>query len=364
VSPFDLKGANLTIPLPHPLDPGNSVTLKLGYQLNLPQRPGVFGYDTRQTNLGDWYPFLPYYQPGVGWLAHKPTGIGENLAYDMASYEVEIRLADPNPNLLISASALAEGNSQAGYRYKVSNARNFSWSASDKMQVVSADINQVKLQVSVFPEDKAAGETALKTMGDALQIYSDLFGAYPHPSLTLVEATFFDGMEYDGLIFLDQQYFTHYTGGPQVYLVALTAHETAHQWWYGLVGSDQAMEPWLDETLSTYSELLYYQKYYPTDVDWWWNYRVNRFKPKGWVNTTIYEYGAFRPYVDAVYLRGALFLQVLRQQMGDQEFMAFLKDYAAHYRLGWVSGADFFNVLGDHTQQNLDLLIGEYFKKP
>ncbi len=203
---------------------------------------------------------------------------------------------------------------------------------------------------SVFPDDRSAGETALKTMGEAVQTYSALFGDYPHPSLTLVEANFFDGMEYDGLVFLDQNYFKNYAGGAEAYLVTLSAHETAHQWWYGLVGNDQAMEPWLDETLCTYSELLFYERQYPGEVNWWWNYRVNRFDPKGWVNTTIFDYAAFRPYVNAVYLRGAQFMQALRTQIGDPVFLAFLKDYAARYRQGWVSGADFFNVLGDHTQ--------------
>ena len=364
ISHSGLKGANLTVPLPQPLASGNSITLILNFQLNLPQRTSILGYDARQTNLGDWYPFLPYYQSGTGWLVYTPTGIGEYLAYDIADFDVEILPVDPKINLVISASAQAEGDPQTGYHFQSTMARNFSWSASQKMSVLTGTAGKVNLFVSVFPEDKSAGETALKTMGEAVQTYSDLFGAYPHPSLTMVEANFFDGMEYDGLIFLDQNYFTNYTGGAEAYLVTLSAHETAHQWWYGLVANDQAMEPWLDETLSTYSELLFYERQYPNEVNWWWNYRVNRFKPTGWVNTTIYDYNAFRPYVNAVYLRGALFMQALRQQVGDQVFLAFLKDYATRYRQGWVSGADFFNVLGDHTQQNLDTLIGDYFKKP
>jgi hypothetical protein len=359
-----LKGASLTVALPQPLAPGNSVTLILNFQLNLPQRNGILGYGARQTNLGDWYPFLPYYQSGTGWLVYTPTGLGEHLCYDMADFVVDILPSDPKINLVISASAQAEGDSQTGYHYQLRAARNFTWSASQQMEALTDTSGKVKLFVTVFPEDKTAGEMALKSMGEALQIYSDLFGAYPHASLTMVEGDFFDGMEYDGFTFLDQNYFIHYAGGPEAYLVTLSAHETAHQWWYGLVGNDQAMEPWLDEALATYSEVLFYERQYPNEVNWWWNFRVIRFNPTGWVNTTIYDYDAFRPYVNAVYLRGVLFMQALRKQMGDQEFLAFLKDYATRYRQGWVSGADFFNVLGDHTQQNLDALIGEYFKKP
>jgi aminopeptidase N len=95
----------------------------------------------------------------------------------------------------------------------------------------------------------------------------------------VVEAGFADGMEYDGLYFLGREYFAAYDGTPQNYLTALAAHETAHQWWYGLVGNDQALEPWLDEALCTYSELLFYEAVYPDLVDWWWTFRVNRFQP-------------------------------------------------------------------------------------
>jgi len=44
------------------------------------------------------------------------------------------------------------------------------------------------------------------------------------------------------------------------YLTTLSVHETAHQWWDGLVGTDQALEPWLDEALATYAERIFYQK--------------------------------------------------------------------------------------------------------
>ncbi len=359
-----LKGASLTVALPQPLAPGNSVTLNINFQLALPQRNSILGYSALQTNLGDWYPFLPYYQSGTGWLVYTPTGLGEHLAYDLADFVVDIQLSDPKISLVISASAEAGGDAQSGYHYQLKAARNFTWSASPQMETLTGQSGQTKLFATVFPQDKAAGEMSLQTIGQALQIYSDLFGPYPHASLTMVEGDFFDGMEYDGFFFLDQNYFAHYTGGPEAYLVTLSAHETAHQWFYGLVGSDQAMEPWLDEAMATYSESLFYERQYPAEVNWWWNFRVNRFHPTGWVNSSIYDFNAFRPYVNAVYLRGVLFLQALRKQIGDPAFLAFLKDYATRYRQGWVSGADFFNVLGDHTQQNLDPLIGEYFKKP
>ena len=100
-------------------------------------------------------------------------------------------------------------------------------------------------------------------------------------------------------------------------------HETAHQWWYARVANDQALEPWLDEAMATYSELLYYQAIYPDLVKWWWSYRVDYFQPAGWVNQRIYDYGGSYPYRDGVYLRGARFLDLVRQKIGDPAFSGF-----------------------------------------
>ena len=359
-----LAGARLRIPLTDPLLPGAKTTINLSYQLFLPVRNSTLGANKLQTNFGEWFPFVPHYQVGAGWLVYKPSGLGEYLAYDVADYQVEIQLRDPKAKLTIAANAQAEGDAEKGYKYHLEAARNFIWTASTQMLVLKDNVGEVTLYAYIFPEDQAAGKTVLKTMREAVEVYSKRFGPYPHNSLTMVEGSFFDGMEYDGLYFLDRQYLKEYTGSPESYLVALNAHETAHQWWYGLVGSDSAMEPWLDEAFCTYSELLFYEQVYPKETDWWWQFRVNRFNPSGWVNSTIYEQPGYRAYVNAVYLRGALFLQALRDQIGDQVFFEFLKDYANRFRQGWATGADFFNILGDHTQADLTELTDEYFKKP
>ena len=87
------------------------------------------------------------------------------------------------------------------------------------------------------------------------------------------------------------------------------------------------------KSLATYCELLFYENYYPEDVVWWWDYRVTQFHPNGAVNSTIYDYKSFRPYVNAVYLRGVLFLNDIRDQIGKENFLFVLHDYAQLYAL-------------------------------
>ncbi|MGE5220983.1 MAG: M1 family aminopeptidase, partial [Omnitrophica WOR_2 bacterium] len=185
---------------------------------------------------------------------------------------------------------------------------------------------------------------------------------YPHKTLSVVEADFLDGMEYDGLYFLSRGFYNLYDGTPKGYLTAIAVHETAHQWWYAQAGNDQAMEPWLDEALCTYSERLYYEEVYPELVGWWWAFRVDFYQPEGWINGSVYDYQGFRPYVNAVYLRGARFLEDLRKTTGDQAFFAFLKDYLERNNQRQVTAREFFDILSMHTTADYQSLITKYFQ--
>jgi len=55
----------------------------------------------------------------------------------------------------------------------------------------------------------------------------------------------------------------------------MTSHELMHMWFYGTIGNNHALEPWLDEAFATYAELLYYQEYHPDNVEWWWAIRIH-----------------------------------------------------------------------------------------
>lgn len=363
VQDYQLADARLRLGLPEPLSPGASIGLCLSYDLALPQQRAPFGYTPRQINLANWYPFIPPYREGQGWVLHEPSPVGEHLVYDVADLEVAIRVPGGAGDVILAGPAPAEGGNPL-WRYRLEAARGFVWSASPQYLVISEPAGSAVVTGYVFPEHVEAGRAALGASAQALALYSALFGPYARPSLSVVEADFDDGMEYDGLYFLGVEYYAAYEGHPRDYLTTIAVHETAHQWWYSLVGNDQALEPWLDEALCTYSERLYYETRYPDLVEWWWDFRVDRFNPQGWVNSTIYDHDNFRPYVNAVYLRGARFLEALRDRIGDEAFLAFLRDYAAHGAHAQVTAEDFFAILARHGGSDLGDLVADYFNSP
>lgn len=362
-----LERNRLTVPLPAPLSPGETVALRLQYELQLPPsieaedvRPMPFGYTARQTNLVDWYPYIPPYISGQGWLHYNPWYYGEHQVYELADFEVSLRLDGGRTDLKIAASAFDHPDGD-WHRYQLEAARNFVWSVSHVYEVLTTTVGDVTVMSYAFPFQGDASQQVLDTTARALTLYNELFGAYPRPLISAVEADFLDGMEYEGLYFLSEGFYNLYNGSPAEYLTAIAAHETAHQWWYARVGNDQAREPWLDEALCTYAERLFYERYFPEALDWWWTVRVDYYEPRGPIDKPLYETSGFRDYRDAVYLNGAHFFEDLRQLAGDEAFFAFLGDYTAQNTGQLATAERFFTLLSAHIPQDITPLLQRYF---
>jgi hypothetical protein len=364
---WTLTGNLLRLPLEVPLAANTELPLALTYRLILPAQAGLLGYDLRGINLGNWYPFVPPYKSGTGWLAYQKGWVGEHFSHALAGYTVSLTVTNAPENLTLAASAPVEQTGDT-YHFYLPLARSFALALSPEYTIFRTTVGNVEVLSYAFPETLAAGERALQVTADALALYTDLFGPYPHRTLTVAQVSFPDGMEFDGMYFLSEQYYWGYPPNPdrltaaQNYLTIIAAHETSHQWWYALTGNDQAVEPWLDESLATYTELLFYEHYYPELVAWWWEFRVDYYAPSDCcVNNTIYQYGDPRAYINAVYLRGAYFMEELRTTMGNDAFYAALKTYATRYRDSFATARDFWAVIGEHTTEDLTPIRQRYF---
>lgn len=357
ITSYSLDGQRMTISLPQPLQAGSATTFALNFKLNIPQKPseGVFGFDFNQINLVDWYPFIVPYQGG--WVLHDPMPWGEHLVYDSSDIELNIK---KDADVIIAVGATPDRNGE-WTRYRMYGARAFAFSASDEFLVSESTTGNVAVRSYYFSGYKTGGDGILNLATQAIETFSAQFAPYPHQALAIVQTDLHDGMEYDGLVFLATDFYGQYTGGARGNLATIGVHEVAHQWWYGLVGSDHAIEPWLDEALATYSERIFYENNYPANISWWWQFRVDYFKPSGYVDTSIYNGGSFRAYTNAVYLNGAHFLDDLRERMGYGNFSKFIKEYARRYSYGHATSADFFALARETINVDISDLLDSYF---
>lgn len=370
VTTYTLDGQRLDISLASLLPAGSTTEIKLQYTLTLPfaeqedpsvSRPRIYGYTSRQINLVNWYPFVVPYINGE-WTLHDPWFYGEHLVYDSADYEVNLKFTDPATAPIVAASGVPEAQPDGSTRYTINSARTFALAASRDFQTSSTQVGDVTLTSYYFPFSEAGGQAALQASAQALQVYGARYGAYTHKSLAIVMGDFNDGMEYSAFYYLSRDFYNLYDGTPANYLTFVAVHETAHQWWFEQVANDQALQPWLDESLATYSERLYYENTYPDLVPWWWSYRIDFYKPEGFIDIPIYEGQGFRPYTNATYFQGAYFLEKVRQRIGDEAFFAFVQDYLNQGRGKIVTANDFFNILRSHSGTDISDLINQYFR--
>ncbi len=352
---YSLNADDLRVPLETPLPPGQTATVEMAFAVTPPRMRassifggGGLGWSENALNAGNWYPVLRPYQAGQGWYAFKWHSIGDPYVTDWADYQATIT-APENVTVVGNGDLTREGNVWT-YRLR---GRSFAFAASHRYQWASAPAGDAAVESYWFPEHESVGRLVLTETARALSLYAELFGPYPYRTLRVAETDFNGGQEFSGITFLGSGVYADYLKSPKgarTILYTLIPHETSHQWWFGLVGNDQCREPWLDEALAQYCEMFFYERFYPADAAFRWEWMGNTVRRPGRIDYSIYDYSQERPYKDAVYLTGALFIGRLRETLGDERFFAFLRDYAAAGRGRIATTDDFFAVLGRHAQ--------------
>jgi len=362
---YTLNQNILILPLASPLPPQATLQLSFVYSLQLPTMHsdlgnGLFGQSQWQINLLDWYFWLPPYSSDQGWLIHPSAGFAEHTVYPPANFDCYLNVINAPENLVVTGSTdpFKTNNS---YHFSHPNARNLSISLSPYFQLVELSDENVTIHSYFFPGHEPAATIALNASYRAVQIYGKTISPYHRQVLNIIETNLIDGLEGDGMYFLGSAFYDN-TASTRSLLTLLAVHETAHQWWYAAVSNDQAMEPWLDEAFSTFMESIYYENTSPEDYTWWKGYRLSDNPSSAAVDSTLYTFPYFRPYRNAIYLRGASFLLELRTVMGDDQFFAFLQQYFQRAKsIPTTSAATFFSTLSDFFDIKQTDLLNTYF---
>ncbi len=366
--PADLQGTTLRLSLPQAARSMPEITLCLDYALTLPPAGGegisaahALGWSELGMIAGYWYPVVAPYSTATGWLLTPYHPVGDPIVYEAATYEVTIRAPG---NYIVIGAGLREVKDGA-WRFQLDRARGFAFAISNRLVATQGEVNQVPVRIYHLPEHAAGGQAALRAVREALPLFNEAYGPYPYPELVIVEAPQFGGMEYSALITFSSDWLGGYKPpapgsdfGADM-LVRFVVHELGHQWWYGAVGNDQAHEPWLDEALARYGEVLYYERLHPSHLAWW------EAPSEGMatmpINQAIYRFSDTSSYVQAVYVSGTRFLLDVRKMLGEQAFAALLQDYGRSQRDRLATQAEFLALLRAHTGPQLDRLLLIYF---
>ena len=351
---LDAEQTTLSIPVPA-LAPDDSGTLLLRCTITVPNCAHRFGYSGSVWQFGNALPILSVYENGA-WRTDPYCPIGDPFVSECANYTVTLSVPD---GWQCAATAKAEKDGDL-LRMRAEAVRDFAFALSRDWQCAQANANGVR--ILSFATDTASARRAAKYARQALVTYEKLYGVYPYATLTLCEADFpLGGMEYPGFILLDQSYY--YKDWADT-LELLIAHETAHQWFYALVGSDQYYAAWQDEALSEWAMLRYVKMRYGASA---YNHlaasRIDAPMQENILSpvtpgSPIDYFGDFSTYSTIVYGRGAALMQAVEEMTGNAD--AFLHAYCDQFAFSLASREDFTRCLNDWSGKDLSPLILDY----
>ncbi|MDW7992869.1 MAG: M1 family metallopeptidase [Anaerolineae bacterium] len=343
-----LDGSALRLFLHPPLAPLQALTLTMAFTVSVPLTDAVdyaqFAHIGGVMALPNVYPLIPVYDD-EGWNVEIAPDYGDAVYSDVAFYQVEVTAP---PTVTLIATGVCATSIPGTWQCEADRVRDFVLILGNDYEVLSQVVDGVRINSYFYSADREGGTRALQVAGNALALYSRLFGSYPYGELDVVETpTRAGGIEYPTLVVISDHLYRSHSR-----LEWVVAHEVAHQWWYGVVGNDQVDEPWLDEALTQYSTFLYHEFLYGSEVAAEVMQRefqdpYDRLVDDGQDMPVGLPVAAYPPdlYGPVVYRKGPLYFHALRQRVGDEKFFAFLRTYYRRHQFGIATPESLLDVL-------------------
>ncbi|MGC5585445.1 M1 family aminopeptidase [Ornithinimicrobium sp. W1665] len=337
-APPDSPGTLVTLPLAECTAAGQTLDVELSFSVELGEGTDErIGYSAREEVawLGTAYPLLAW--DGAGWALDDAVPVpGEtttSTAFELASLVVRAPSRFEVTGVGAPAPAVQRADGTTEHRFSAPVVRDVTVTVGELDLVrESADGLTVVVAVPAGGSRAPATEWAQEVL-DAAADLSDHFGPVPYDELWVsVLPGVTDGVEYSGAI----QFGDVDPRGERWLLV----HEVAHQWFYGLVGNNQARDPWMDEAFANYAEHLVSGDDDPTEdavgvpgaVGRPMEFFADRRQPG-------------RTYVDTVYLDGGRALVQARRAVDPDAFDEAVRRYLAENAHAVASPDDLVDAL-------------------
>lgn len=338
---YSLANTILEIKLDKPLHPQKAIVAEIKFDLDVPVSVSRFGTYKGVTQFTNWYPVLAVYE-NKKWQARDIYKIGESNYSEIADYDVEITI--PKDEIIACTGTVVKEKYNKGETKSVEirarKVRDFAWVVGRPLEKNESSVDETKLICYTFPGNINKTET-IDVAKEIFEYYSDLYGKYPYKELSIVETYLeWTGMEYPQLVTISNGVFNDLG-----MLKSALAHEIAHQWWYAVVGNDCFNQPWLDESLASYSEVLYLDHIKQKDINEYIKTQ-EKIKPLVPLTSPVDAFKSVSEYAMTIYNGGSLELHRLRIKVGDERFFNVLRRYYQENMFRNAKTADFRSSLG------------------
>lgn len=380
----------IRIMLPQAILPGQTTEITTPFRVKIPKTFSRLGHEGNSYQITQWFP-KPAVYDREGWHPMPYLDQGE-FYYEYGSYDVSITLPE---NYVVMATGnlqtpseqqfldnkvkqaivdsfksthkgkIASSEHKKTIRYTEDNVHDFAWFA-DKAWLVRKDTIAVPKSdlittayVAYRPESHASWASSLKATKDAVAIYSEKVGPYPYKTVKVVEGALSagGGMEYPTVTVIAPG-----NGGMNDVVVI---HEVGHNWFQGILGSNERMYPWMDEGINSY-----YEKIVVKAVDTSKKVSIlDELQDRGFlmpmatrkglpIGLTSEEYTNMAYGID-VYGKTPAMLKWLAAYMGQEQFDQAMQTYFQKWKFKHPQPSDFEAIFRAHSTKNLDWFFSD-----
>jgi Peptidase family M1 domain len=383
------------VPLSKPILPNEKITLNIAFKARLPRVFARTGYAGSFAMVAQWFPKLGVWESKgarhrdvAGWNCHQFHATSEFYA-DFAVFDVTFTVPavykDKVGSTGILRSAKMNGDGTITFNYFQQDVHDFAWSVDSSFIKVVRTFHEVgsSTDVTLLIQEEHADQIDrhFNAAFNALRYFGSWYGAYPYQTLTIIDPPYngqgAGGMEYPTLVTAGTRWRLGRDHNPEAVIV----HEVGHQWWYGMVASNEFEEPWLDEGFNTYSTGKVLAAAYGRDVLPFYLAGVNWFYfpfelPHPFEDRILTLHGSFtdpilRPswrfadsqnYAVSVYSRTGLALRTLENYVGDERMSQIMRTYFERWRYRHPASQDFFDVAIEISGVNLNWFFDQFVK--
>jgi hypothetical protein len=254
----------LRVPLPFAVQPDKAIEIDIEWNARVPRTFARTGRIGNYYFIGQWFPKVGVLED-AGWNCHQFHAATEFFS-DFGVYDVTLTVPT---GWVVGATGTEQSSSPApggtAHRFVQEDVHDFAWTTSPDYldrheQLSEPGLPPVDMRLLLQPEHAGQEDRHFAATRAALKYYGTWFGAYPYNHITVVDpATIFDaasqgqntgGMEYPTLFTAGTRWYVPWAGTQPE---SVTVHEAGHQFWYGLVATNEFENAWMDEGFNTYS---------------------------------------------------------------------------------------------------------------
>ncbi|MGC2550313.1 MAG: M1 family metallopeptidase [Candidatus Sulfotelmatobacter sp.] len=358
------------LPLAKPIPAGEYVQFKISFQTKFPETQARSGWKRDFVLGGQWFPKVGVWWHGA-WNCHQYHAMTEFFA-DFGVYDVKLTVPQYE---VVGASGVKVGEVQNSDKTKTvtyhgDDIHDFAWTASPRYKVKEDGVFQgqmgpVQMRILMQPAHWSQVGRHEKILKESLEHFESWYGPYPYKTITLVDPepdSAAGGMEYPTFITGDTSWFM-----PEgLHLPELVVeHEFGHQYWYGMVATNEFEDAWMDEGINSYTEVKVLDSILgkKTSILNLAGASVGEREEQrlGYIGVAdvdpiaqkAYDYYSYNSYAGVTYGKTASVLLTLEGIIGEDTMAKAMHVYFMKYRFTHPTKEDFLKTIEDVSGKNL-----------